>query len=52
MLDCWKAEPMNRPSFTELVERLHDKLLQDYTEVVSIVSESNFFSDVFENNQN
>lgn len=28
MLDCWKMNPMTRPSFIELSERLGD-LLQD-----------------------
>lgn len=35
MLDCWKMNPMTRPSFTDLAERLGD-LLQDGTKSVSI----------------
>lgn len=34
MLDCWKMNPMARPSFTDLAERLGD-LLQDGTKSVS-----------------
>lgn len=34
MLDCWKMNPMTRPSFTDLAERLGD-LLQDGTKSVS-----------------
>lgn len=26
MLDCWKGKPQDRPTFTELVERLGDLL--------------------------
>lgn len=26
MLDCWQGEPLERPTFTELVERLGDLL--------------------------
>lgn len=37
MLDCWKMNPMTRPSFTDLAERLGD-LLQDGTKSVSIIS--------------
>lgn len=33
MLDCWKMNPMTRPSFTDLAERLGD-LLQDGTKSV------------------
>jgi len=34
MLDCWKMNPMTRPSFTDLAERLGD-LLEDGTRSVS-----------------
>lgn len=34
MLDCWKMNPMTRPSFTDLAESLGD-LLQDGTKSVS-----------------
>lgn len=34
MLDCWKMNPMTRPSFTELATRIGD-LLQDGTKSVS-----------------
>jgi hypothetical protein len=34
MLDCWKMNPMTRPSFTDLSERLGD-LLKDGTKSVS-----------------
>lgn len=34
MLDCWKMNPMTRPTFTDLSERLSD-LLQDGTKSVS-----------------
>lgn len=30
MLECWKAEPKERPSFCDLSERLGE-LLQDYS---------------------
>lgn len=39
MLDCWKMNPMTRPSFTDLAERLGD-LLQDSTKSVSNISYS------------
>lgn len=35
MLDCWKMNPMTRPTFTDLSERLSD-LLQDGTKSVNI----------------
>lgn len=34
MLDCWKMNPNNRPSFTDLAEFLGD-LLEDGTKSVS-----------------
>lgn len=34
MLECWKTEPKERPSFIDLKDRLDD-LLQDCTKSVS-----------------
>lgn len=34
MLDCWKMNPMTRPTFNDLAERIGD-LLQDGTKSVS-----------------
>lgn len=36
MLDCWNEDPMKRPPFTKLSERLGD-LLQRQTRIVSTV---------------
>lgn len=37
MLDCWQGKPQNRPTFTELVERLGD-LLQASVQQVRALS--------------
>lgn len=46
MLDCWKMNPMTRPSFTDLAERLGD-LLQDGTKSVSNFAEKYILFNIF-----
>lgn len=37
MLDCWQGKPQDRPTFTELVERLGDLLQASVQQVRALV---------------
>ena len=40
MLDCWQGQPQERPTFTELVERLGDLLQASVQQVIRLLSKS------------